>query len=240
MFTGFPESMIQFFLGLRFNNQLSYFEEHREEYLQNVQAPFHEFIEELGPRMRDIDKAMEIRPAKCLARIRRDVRFTKDKSPFRDHLWLLFRRAGEPRDGSVMYWFEITPETVDWGLGFWGENRPVMDLLRRRMAADPKGFLDLIHRCGLEAHDLELGGNTFKRFSVPENIPSELRPWYTARDLYICRRNTQLTWIYTPDIVTRAYADYQAMAPFYRTFRGLLDDIMAEQEPENGVSSPLR
>ena len=54
MFTGFPEETIQFFLDIRFHNSISYFEENRERFRQDVQAPFYAFIEELAPAMRKI------------------------------------------------------------------------------------------------------------------------------------------------------------------------------------------
>ena len=225
MFTGFPEAMIQFFLSLRFNNHVTFYEEHKEEYLQNVQAPFYAFIEEMAPYMRLIDSAMEVRPVKCLARIRRDVRFTKDKSPFRDHLWLLFRRAAEQRDGSLMFWFEVSPESTGWGMGFWGENRPVFDLMRRRLAANPKAFSDLLESCRLEEHGLTMGGESFKRMAVPEQIPPVLQPWYTAKELYIHQSKTQLNWIYSPDIVDRVVRDYNALTPLYKALRGLMEEI---------------
>ena len=107
MFTGFPEATIQFFLDIRFHNSIDYFEENRTRYERDVKAPFEAFIQELAPAMLSIDPQMELRPYRCMARLRRDVRFTKDKSPFRDHLWVLFRHAGEPREGSVMYGFEL-------------------------------------------------------------------------------------------------------------------------------------
>ncbi len=227
MFTGFPESTIQFFLSLRFNNHVTFFEEHKEEFLQNVQAPFYAFIEEMAPHMREIDSAMEVRPAKCLARIRRDVRFTKDKSPFRDHLWLLFRKAAEPRDGSLMFWFEVSPESTGWGMGFWGENRPVFDLMRRRMAANPRAFADLLASCGLEEHKLQMGGKSFKKMAVPEPVPPVLHPWYTAKELYIHKEQTQLNWIYSPDIVNRVAQDYKTLAPLYKALRGMMEEIVS-------------
>ena len=73
MFTGFPEETLQFFLDIRFHNSISYFEEHRERFRQDVQAPFYAFIEELAPKLRTIDPQMELRPYKCLARIRREA-----------------------------------------------------------------------------------------------------------------------------------------------------------------------
>lgn len=232
MFTGFPEATIQFFLSLRFNNYISFFEEHKEAYLRDVQAPFYAFIQEMGPAMQKIDPSMEIRPQKCLARIRRDTRFTRDKSPFRDHLWLLFRRAAEPREGSLMFWFEFSPESTGWGMGFWGENRPVMDLMRRRMAANPRAFEAVINECKLEKHGLEMDGEFFKRMAVPENIPPALKPWYTAKELYVHQAKTQLSWAFSPDIVKRVAKDYQALAPLYRALRGLMEEVA--NTPEKG------
>lgn len=225
MFTGFSEATIQFFLSLRFNNHVTFFEEHKEEYLAHVQLPFYAFIEEIAPYMREIDNGMEVRPAKCLARIRRDVRFTRDKSPFRDHLWLLFRKAAEPREGSLMFWFEVSPESTGWGMGFWGENRPVFDLMRRRMAANPKAFADMLESCHLAENTLQMGGESFKRMAVPEQIPPALHPWYTAKELYIHQSETQLNWIYSPEIVNRTARDFMALAPLYKALRGLMEEI---------------
>lgn len=220
MFTGFPEETIQFFLDIRFHNSVSYYRENQQRFEEHVKAPFYAFIDELAPAMRKIDPQMEVRPYRCLARLWRDVRFTKDKSPFRDHLWVLFRHAAEPREGSVMYWFEITPQSVDWGLGTWGENRPLMDMLRRRIAAAPDEVEKLIRRCRLSQHDLAMGGSSFKRLAVPEQVPQTLRPWYMLREVYIGRQNTSLSWIYDASLADRVREDYLALAPLYRLLRG--------------------
>ena len=101
MFTGFTDDTIRFFLDLKFHNSTEYFHQEHERYLKDVQKPFYDFIEDLGSQMKDIDPLMEIRPYKCLSHIHRDTRFSRDKSPYRDHLWLLFRRAaGVPMERS--------------------------------------------------------------------------------------------------------------------------------------------
>ena len=94
MFDGFSEDTVRFFLGLRFHNDATYFNKHRNEYEAYVKEPFFEFIHAMAPIMEQIADDFELRPQKCLARIRRDTRFTKDKSPYRDHLWLLFKTLG--------------------------------------------------------------------------------------------------------------------------------------------------
>lgn len=163
MFTGFPEETTLFFLDLRFHNNSAYFHEHHDRYIQQVQQPFYAFIEEMAPVLREIDPKMELRPHKCLSRINRDIRFSKDKSPYRDHLWIAFRRAAELKDGSVNFFFEFGPDTLSWGMGTWGENKPMNERLRRQMVADPKGIASIIDGCRLKEHDLVVLGNRYKR-----------------------------------------------------------------------------
>lgn len=230
MFAGFSEETIQFFLGLRFHNQKSFFEENREAFQAYVQAPFYALIEDLSPVMAKIDPGMELRPYKCLARIYRDTRFSKDKSPYRDHLWVLLRRAAEPRDQGLTYWFELSPEWVNWGMGFWSENRPVMDLMRRRMAAHPQSFMALIDGCQLEKRHLELSGTSFKRMEAPPGIPDRLKPWYLSKEFFIHRTDADMRWIYSPSLVKRVAGDFKALAPLYRTLRGYQDDLAAAAE----------
>ena len=105
MFNGFTEETIQYFLDLKFHNNTDFFHASHDRYVEDVQHVFYSMIEELAPHMLKIDPAMEVRPHKCLSRIHRDTRFSRDKSPYRDHLWFLFRRAGEPREKSLFYYF---------------------------------------------------------------------------------------------------------------------------------------
>lgn len=230
MFTGFPEETLQFFLDIRFHNNTQYYQENRERYRQDVQQPFYALIEELMPHLLKIDPQMEQRPYKCLARLRRDTRFTKDKSPYRDHLWTQFHRAGEPREGSIFYWFELGPTWMNWGLGTWGENRPAMELMRRQMAAQPQRFQDIIDDCNLPGHHIAMGGNCFKRMAVPEQIPAGLRVLYTAREVYFSREDVQLKWAFDPKLVDRIAKDYRAMAPLYLMLRGIYDEQAQKEE----------
>ena len=228
MFTGFSEETIRFFLDIRFHNSVSYYRENQQRFEEHVKAPFYDFINELGPGMQKIDPLMEIRPYRCLARIWRDTRFSKDKSPFRDHLWLLFRRAGEPREGSVMYWFELSPQHVDWGVGLWGENRPLMDMLRRRIAAKPDEVQHIIDSCHLARHHMVVGGQSFKRLEVPPGVPESLKHWYMLRDVYVSRADASMQWIYDPSLADKVLADFKALAPMYRLLRGAYDATSEE------------
>ena len=225
MFTGFTDETIQFFLDLKFHNNTPYFHDHHDRYVETVQAPFYEMSADLGEEMRKIDPLMETRPYKCLSRIHRDTRFSRDKSPYRDHHWFLFRRAGEPREKSLFYYFEFGPDRLSWGMGIWGENRELMDLFRKRMRANPDGILALLDDLDLPGHNLFLNGSFFKRMDIPEEIPTRLKPWYTGREIYIGRYNPVWQWAFSERILKEVRKDFRTLAPLYRLLRGYLDDL---------------
>lgn len=205
----------------------------RERYYREVRQPFYDFIGAIGPKMQSrISEEMEVRPAKCLSRINRDTRFTKDKSPYRDHLWISFRQQGMANDGTPFYWFEISPENVNWGVGIWGEARPIMDAMRRRMLAHPGDFERILPI--LKKRGFSLDGDQWKKMPVPEEIPPVLAPWYLKKHVYAQRRGAELKWILSPDIVDRVMEDYEALAPLYWIFRGCVEEAMNRMDDMGG------
>jgi len=221
IFSGFNQDMIEFMLELRFNNNKEFMAAHRKDYEQKMRAPHYNLIEALAPHMLQIDPQMEVRPNKALSRIFRDTRFSKDKAPYRDHHWIAFRRAGEPRDQAIMYWFEVRVEGLSWGLGFWGENRPAMDMMRRRMISHPDDLLALLP--GLEENDLVISGEPYKKMQAPPELPKALIPYYPLKEIYVTRQNIQRDLLFTPELLSQLVHDYQLMGPLYRLLRGYHD-----------------
>ena len=221
MFTGFTDETVQFFLDLKFHNNTPYFHENHDRYVETVQTPFYEMITDLGDEMRKIDPLMEIRPYKCLSRINRDTRYSRDKSPYRDHHWVAFRQAARDKDGAPFYWFEIRLESVSWGLGVWGENPALLDALRRRMEADPQTVCRAL-RPALTGNYIQ-GGQIWKKIHVPGGLPVELASIYPARQLYFERTGIEPHWIFEADIADRVAVDFKQLAPVWQLLRGLND-----------------
>ena len=226
MFTGFTDDTVQFLLDLKFHNNTSYFHENHVRYVETVQRPFYEMIEDLADDMKKIDPMMEVRPYKCLSRIHRDTRFSRDKSPYRDHHWFLFRHAAEPRDKSVFFYFEFGPDRLSWGMGIWGENRELMDLFRKRMRANPHGTLSLIDDMDLAGRKMFLGGTFFKRIDIPPEIPERLKPWYAGKEIYIGRYDPPREWAFSERILKEVRKDFRTIAPLYRLLRGCAEELM--------------
>jgi len=225
MFSGFTEDTIRFLLDLKFHNNTTFFHEHHDQYVEYVQTPFYHLINDLAPYMKEIDPFMEIRPHKCLSRIHRDTRFSKDKSPYRDHHWFLFRRAAEPREHSLIYYFEFGPERLSWGLGTWGENRELMDIFRKKIKANPKEIVSLIEDMDLPQRKMFLGGTFFKRIDIPSEIPENMKRWYISKEFYIGKYQPPYQWAFSDRVFQDVRDDYMALSPFYQLLRGCADEM---------------
>ena len=222
----FKRNMLEFMMDIRFHNNKEFMNSHRDEYDVKMKKPYYQLIEHLAPSMLKVDSGMEVRPAKCLSRIFRDTRFSHDKSPYRDHHWVAFRHKGEPREHAVMYWFEIRLNAVSWGLGFWGENIKAMDILRRRMLANPNDLLDLLPI--LNFYQFALEGRLYQRKIVPEELPTPLHLWYPRRDIYLVKTGIQTETVFETGIEKRLASDFLALAPFYRLLRGCYETANQE------------
>lgn len=226
MFQGFPEETVRFFLDLRFHNEVTWFHDHRSEYESFIRTPFRELIEAMSPELQRMFPDFELRPARAVARINRDIRFTRDKSPYRDHLWILFRRANEPREGAPMYWFELSPEQVEWGLGSWGANRAATDVIREWIRTKPDEVRKALKKCAFGKKDDPLILSLDERYrslKPPPGLTPDLAALYPVRTLSVIRQE-ELSAIYKPELPEMILNDYERLAPLYRLMRAAADE----------------
>src|SRR4030043_86595 len=93
-FQGFSRKTFTFLRDLGRHNDKAWFEAHRAVYEEYVLQPLRDLVSDLADFMLGIDLSFEVEPVvgKTISRIYRDTRFSKDKSPFRDHMWIAFKR----------------------------------------------------------------------------------------------------------------------------------------------------
>ena len=169
MFPGFTQETVQFFMDIRFHNEVSWMHAHHDEYVEKVQQPFYQLIAELSPAMMKIDPDFELRPSKCLSRINRDTRYSTDKSTYRDHHWIAFRPAGVDKFGQPFYWFEFGPNDLTWGVGIWGQEHTAMNAFRLRLVHEGETFLQMVEK--LERRKIVASGASMPRLKIPPELP---------------------------------------------------------------------
>jgi len=120
-FTGFSRQAFLFLRDLKANNDKAWFKAHRPDYEQYLLQPLRDLVTDLTDAMLDIDPCFEVAPTvnKTISRIHRDTRFSRDKSPYRDCMWIVFKRSGkEWSRWGVGYFLEINPTWYRYGTGF--------------------------------------------------------------------------------------------------------------------------
>lgn len=217
-FSGFTRQTFQFLRELGANNSREWFTAHRAEYEEHLLTPLRALVVELTPVMATIDPGFEFRPARVVSRIHRDTRFTKDKSPFRDHMWLVFHRPSLPSGEEHGFFFELYADRYRYGMGYYAARRNVMDRLRARMERDPTGFLHMVQPIEGEGR-FELTGDLYKR-SLRPDLPAELRRWYDRKSFYLQRRGTLEAILFGPELAGQLVEGFVLLAPLYRFLRG--------------------
>ena len=130
-FTGFPKDFFAFFRELKANNNRVWFEENKQRYRDSVQAPTSAFITAMAPRLAKISKHFVADPRPnggSMFRIYRDVRFAKDKRPYKENAACHFRHALGKDVHVPGFYMHFAPDEVFFGGGLW---MPPADALAR-------------------------------------------------------------------------------------------------------------
>lgn len=120
-FKGFQEETIRFYSDLSANNKKEWFDEHRGDFEEHVMVPARDFVIDMGERLKEIAPKITADPRvnRSLFRINRDVRFSKDKSPYKTHLAILFWEGKRKRMECSGFYFHVEPEKLLVGAGIY-------------------------------------------------------------------------------------------------------------------------
>ncbi|GAB7203030.1 hypothetical protein OS31_45190 [Dickeya oryzae] len=118
-FNGFSVQTLTFLQQVRQQDSKEWFEEHRQEYNDQLLTPFRLLVDSLSIPMLQIDDHFETKPAvgKTLSRIHRDTRFSHDKSRYRDKMWFTFKRTHKDWTDAPVYFFRANTDRLELRAG---------------------------------------------------------------------------------------------------------------------------
>ena len=210
MFEGFSDATVDFMWGIRFNNEKSWFEAHKEDYLTALQRPMKALCDEVYGRF--LDRHPDLDLVGKVSRIYRDARRLFGRGPYKDHLWLSLHQPHEAPGSVPVFWFELEPEGYSYGMGFWEAPAATMAKLRARMDRDPAPMEKLARRLNRQ-RQFALEGTDYKR---PAAAPSGLlQPWYSKRNFVLIHEaaHEELLWSHElADVLTEGF---EFLLPYY-------------------------
>lgn len=169
-FTGFRPEAIQFLADLAANNDRAWFQPRKADYERLLKAPLEAFCVALAERFEARGVPLTADPARSPFRIYRDVRFSRDKSPYKTNVGASFPWTGGG-DGSPGGYFHLQPGEIYIGGGMWHPEPARLNAFRRLLDADPGRVHAVIDEPGFVATFGELVGNRLTR--VPKGYRSD-------------------------------------------------------------------
>lgn len=233
MFEGFDKGTFEFFMALSFNNNRDFFHSNHAWYEQSVRAPLRGLCMELASGMLEIDGELEVRPARVISHINRDLRYSRDKSPYRENMWLGFHRMGCEKKDCLHFYFDINALGAHVGVGMYGADRLWTDGIRRLIRGAPETAGAIFPHEGPE--NFESGGAEYRRMAVPEGTPAELAHWYLRKSFYV-------EHAYSPaELMSAALAeDILSRLKRLKLLYDFMYSIRPERRPDRGEAGPRR
>src|SRR3569832_30341 len=165
VFAGFPKETFEFLKGIAAHNDKTWFDAHRPLYEAGYVAPARAFVEALGPELRKFTPDVRFEPKVngSLQRINRDIRFTKDKRPYKEHLNLWFWHGDTKGWATPGFWFSLAQKEVHLGVGMYGFDKDQLDSFRQSVIHPRSGKALLAAVAKVEkAGKYEVAGKTRK------------------------------------------------------------------------------
>lgn len=135
-----PE-LFTFFRELKENNTREWFEANKERYETHVRGPLLSFISDFGVRLAEISPhyvADARKTGGSLFRINRDIRFSKEKTPYKTHAGVQFRHESGKDAHAPGFYLHLEPDGVFAGVGIWQPDTPTLAKIRDAIVAQPE------------------------------------------------------------------------------------------------------
>ncbi|MPM01564.1 hypothetical protein SDC9_47804 [bioreactor metagenome] len=219
MFQGFTDKTLNFMWNIRFNNEKSWFEAHKDEYKIVLKKPMHELGREIYTTIAENHKELDLQLH--ISRIYRDARRLHGKGPYKDHLWFSLRQASEEWTDKPVFWFELTPESWSYGLGYYSAKALTMEKLRARIDNNLKPLTQLASELAGQKEFILEGDEYVK----PKRDPgAPLSDWYNKKNFSLIHEEDVSQTVFSPDLAERIKHGFEFLIPFYRYFISLEGD----------------
>jgi hypothetical protein len=125
-FQGFSTGLFQFLSALVENNNKDWFDAHRSEYKSEVLDPIKGFVTELGPILRMLNGELEVEPrvGRTISRINNDLRFHKNRPPYRPFINIAFPRRGKKWSVEALLYVTVGARGMSVGFYTGGYKQP--------------------------------------------------------------------------------------------------------------------
>ena len=161
----FTPELFSYLKTLKRNNNREWFNKNKGRYEELVKGALLRFIDDFGPHLEKISRCFVADPRTTggsMFRIYRDVRFSKNKAPYKTHAAAQFRHEAGKDAHAPGFYLHLEPGSVFTGAGLWRPDGASVKAIRQAIVDDEKGWRRAVGSKAFLAN-AELSGESLKR-----------------------------------------------------------------------------
>lgn len=165
----FTPDYLEFFKELAPNNNKEWFDKNRKRYMISVKEPFKKFITDLINEIAIVDSEVQIEAKDAIFRINRDIRFSKDKTPYKLNNSAIISKKGRKDKNYPGIYIELSPDKFRFYGGVYMPDTKQIQKIREAIVSRADEFNQIVNNSDFKSKFGEIRGEKNKR------IPKEFR-----------------------------------------------------------------
>ena len=176
---------LNFLFELSGNNDRDWFKSNKSRYETDLKKPFEDFVGALMEAMKaSFEPDLVVDPKAAIYRIYRDVRFSKDKRPYKEHVSASISRFGRKNKEMPGYYLHVEPGMLMFGGGAYFLERPNLQKVRERIRQNPAAFQAIVENKGFNETFGDLRGERNKRLPKEFKSVEQEMPYIANKQFY--------------------------------------------------------
>ena len=206
------ETILSFLRELSENNNREWFEENKKRYLQSLEI-FRSFVARVIAGIAVFDPAMKwVEPKDSIFRIYKDVRFSRDKTPYKTNFGSWMARGGR-KSNDAGYYFHLQPGASFMAAGVYMPPKEQLHLIRQEIVFHPEAFREVFHDPWINKH-YQRSGDQDKLKKGPADFPGDTEMIEEIKyKHYIFSKSYSDSEILSKDFPQRLVEDYRGLFP---------------------------
>lgn len=218
-FAGFTDETRQFLLDLRENNDREWYNANKKTYENVVKAPAIAWVQAMGTRLQDIDEKLTVdtrtNGGGSLMRMARDTRFSKDKSPYKTNIAMMWWHGTGKKTEHPAFGMQITPDDGGLVVGMFGFPKPMLEAYRQAVVDDELGEELVETATTVESAGYEILGKHYK--TTPRGFDKEhpRAEWLKFNGLYTHAVDFSWDTLKSGNLVEICFEHFEKMSPIH-------------------------
>jgi uncharacterized protein (TIGR02453 family) len=214
--TYFTEDFIQFFNDLEKNNNQEWFHNHQKSYETNVKKPMQRLLTDLIAELQKYDIEIDVDPKKCIGRINRDIRFSKDKTPYNVRSMAHIYKGSEPEPIPVIA-FQLGANEIAIMSGYYNPSKEKISSIRDKIKTDTAAFKKIYSDKEFISKFGTICGDRLKRIPEAYKATFEQEPIVANNQFYYVNK-LKPELLLTEELLPSIIDHYKAAKPLNEFF----------------------